>query len=463
MGGCNPGYLRSLSVLFNGGIIITTYFLSQRLFTCQKTSIVTTGLVALSPTYCIYAQEARSYSLLLLITSLSSLALLRLIQDDRPQNVWFYGVMSTLGLYCHTLYFLTLASQGLYLHSLNWIQPLPQWHRLRNRHGLATGVSLGLFSLWLIAVVWIQQQSNRGVTVTIGADYTWNPLPLSFFFEKLGLSFTTLFYDLPQAAKTTILTTVKLDPQQVDHVPNLTLGHMCLVGFLLVLVVWSSRILGRSSPPKTYLFLVSLTLPFCLFLVKDLLFQGYASTIVRYQLPTVFALYLGLGYGLSQGLKLRHTLPQYWLSLALITLIFQSQVVSTLSYLKAETWWSKGQDAYLPEVTALIQATPQPFLLFDAQRQSMVDLLTVSYPLSNLPVQLVNPEDLPKFLAETIVPEAQSNPLDQINPTYLLYSPSSRLKRAIEATPQLTLLPLHKQPDLYQLKIKNLATATKVN
>ena len=79
-----------------------------------------TGLITLSPIYLIYAQEARSYSLLTLISLGSSFILLKILnrssQSQETANDWIaYIGFSTLGLYTHTLYYLVLFVQLVYV------------------------------------------------------------------------------------------------------------------------------------------------------------------------------------------------------------------------------------------------------------------------------------------------------------------------------------------------------------
>jgi uncharacterized membrane protein len=75
-------------------------------------------LLAISPFQILYAQESREYSLWMLITVLSSIALLRAIRLKTRLTWVIYGVTLVFGLYTYPFFALTIIGYGIYAIAL---------------------------------------------------------------------------------------------------------------------------------------------------------------------------------------------------------------------------------------------------------------------------------------------------------------------------------------------------------
>lgn len=453
LGGCAIGYLRLLSVFFNGAFIYVVYYLGLEIYKSKKISILATLLIACSPIFLIYAQEARSYSLLILLVGLSSLVMLKAINSGSQKKIILYGFLSVLGLYCHTLYWLVLLSQIFYLYGLNRVITLPQWPEIKIGFVKAIAMAITSFGLWLGAVLGVQHFYQDAVMVTVGADYTWNELPRSLFWKKLVVSASTTFYDLKNQINSDLLTALHLRNEALSTTV-IPVWQWILMGIILSIIfisIISTLIIFYVDRLSGVLLIASLGFPFFIFLAKDLLLGGYASTIIRYQLPTVLGIYFCVAFVLGKLIFNQRKRYLQFLGVVILTFLLQGQLMSNVQYLASETWWSKGQDRDLPELTSIINNQPNPFFLFDYQEQSIIELLTLAYPLDNYPFQLLKPSQL-----EATIAQYESGVIAHHEPyQYLLFLPSKGFQEIISNSSHWELSPLHPDQRLYQLISKS--------
>lgn len=106
--------LRLPSVLFGMASVPVVYALVNRLYE-SRTSAVAAWIVALSPIHIWYSQEARMYSLQILLALLSTLFLMRAWRDRRLSDYALFAVCSVLGLFTHMATALFLAGQAVFL------------------------------------------------------------------------------------------------------------------------------------------------------------------------------------------------------------------------------------------------------------------------------------------------------------------------------------------------------------
>ncbi|MGA2697553.1 MAG: glycosyltransferase family 39 protein [Terriglobales bacterium] len=113
--GNSEAFVRSFSVIFAIATIPAIYFLGRRLFD-SRTGLITAGLLSVNAFHVCYSQEARSYSLMVLLCVLSSLYFLKTIESSRYR--YAYVVLSTLAIYAHFYSLLLIAAQYLWLRYL---------------------------------------------------------------------------------------------------------------------------------------------------------------------------------------------------------------------------------------------------------------------------------------------------------------------------------------------------------
>ena len=108
--------IRLLSVLFGVASVVPVYFIARRLGGWLAAALAA-GIFALIPYVIHYSQEARGYSLAMLIGG--ALTWLVLIGVERGRGAWWpwlaYGLIAALGLYVHFFVALVVAAHGLWL------------------------------------------------------------------------------------------------------------------------------------------------------------------------------------------------------------------------------------------------------------------------------------------------------------------------------------------------------------
>jgi len=105
--------VRGLSVLFGVAIIPATYLLGRYLFG-EKAAIASAALSSVNLFQIRYSQETRGYSLVMLLTVLSTYLFLRALESPHRKRYWTgYVVISALGIYVHLFVFLVVVAHWL--------------------------------------------------------------------------------------------------------------------------------------------------------------------------------------------------------------------------------------------------------------------------------------------------------------------------------------------------------------
>jgi uncharacterized membrane protein len=141
--------LRSLPALFGGACIFAAYGLGRFAFT-PVTGLLAAALMAVSPFAVYLSQEARHYTLPMLVITIALTLLVRLQQDTHQGKLrWWpwlaWAGANLLGLYIHYLTLLALVAQGLAFGGWLWWQRRQLPHPVR--HGVALGGAIALVGL----------------------------------------------------------------------------------------------------------------------------------------------------------------------------------------------------------------------------------------------------------------------------------------------------------------------------
>jgi hypothetical protein len=109
--------LRSLSALF-GSATIPVAFLIGRELRGRRAALITAALAAFNPMLIWYSQEARAYSLLILLCAVSLLFLLRYLHHGRRRDLALWSISSALALISHYFAVFPLAVECAWLLAL---------------------------------------------------------------------------------------------------------------------------------------------------------------------------------------------------------------------------------------------------------------------------------------------------------------------------------------------------------
>ncbi|PSB19061.1 hypothetical protein C7B76_07720 [filamentous cyanobacterium CCP2] len=140
--------LRSLPALFGVGAIVALYELNRVAFSPQA-GLVGAALMAVSPFAVYLSQEARHYTLPMLLITLALLGLVQIQRDLMSANqfrpwIWLgWSAVNGLGLYTH--YFCAIALVAQLMALLGWM--ILQRRRLTWHQWGAIGLAVGLIAL----------------------------------------------------------------------------------------------------------------------------------------------------------------------------------------------------------------------------------------------------------------------------------------------------------------------------
>jgi mannosyltransferase len=129
--GSSEYFVRTLSVLFAIASVPATYLLGRRLFD-SRVGLTAAALVAVNAYHVQYSQEARSYSLMVLLCVLSSLYFLKCLDEPSGRNRALYVVSSVLAVYAQFFSGLLLIAHWISLTFLDREQSVAQIRRTRN-------------------------------------------------------------------------------------------------------------------------------------------------------------------------------------------------------------------------------------------------------------------------------------------------------------------------------------------
>jgi len=331
--------LRSFSVLCSLLLLGVVYRLSRNLFNAQA-GLIGLGLMAVSPLFVAYAQEARPYSFWLLILALNSLFLLRALQQNCPRQWLLYALSLTLSLYSSLLMGLVLLGQIVYLTSLNLKQV--QWQRF----GLAVLGAGTAFCpwLWLIGQQWQTLQANT----------TWMRLPLDGFSKLIVwfYSVAILYFDVPVRPDIWWIAVAELS---------------CAA---LVVTLISTAFLSSRSASIKFVSCLAFAVPLAL-IGLDLVSNGRYSTAPRYLLPFHLAVQLAVAGWLSQ---LQRRQQQ-----GILAFLIAICLLSNLAYLNSSPPYLKSRSLHNPEIVTIVNQSIRPLLI--SESQNTIDMLSLSHLL----------------------------------------------------------------------------------
>jgi mannosyltransferase len=165
--GTSEFFIRSLSVLLAAATIPAMYWLARQLYD-RRVALIAAALFAFNAYSVRYAQEARSYALLLLLATLSSGFLIALVREPTRRNRLGYVCVSVLAVYAHFYALLLLAAHWL---ALRWLFK-PQSSTRLSAQLRRAWIMIGLAVLPLLIFVaktgagpirWIQRPGPRDV------------------------------------------------------------------------------------------------------------------------------------------------------------------------------------------------------------------------------------------------------------------------------------------------------------
>ncbi|MEM8821871.1 MAG: glycosyltransferase family 39 protein [Pseudomonadota bacterium] len=319
--------LRILSAIFGVALIGAAGWLGREVFRDGRAGWAMAGLVAVSPIFIRYAQEARSYTLWLVFAVLAFVFFLRALRSDDWRNWSICLLFLVIAAWTHLLTLALLASFALFLI----LRDGPRVTRDAIRLAIVGGATLLLISPWLLQLaLHLARRGGAASHLTFG-------LEPGFLLNAFGQNLGHVLLSWP--AENSLATAVTLI-------------------FLAVLVGMALRRLWIGGQRTTLLLLVALALP-CLAITvfADFTLSGQRSLRARYVFPLFIAMLLALAFLISrasaQGFK--HRL----LPLAILSLGAFSGVHAVLS----PTWWDLSKVDR--QLLAVLEDEPNTLIVTD--------------------------------------------------------------------------------------------------
>ncbi|MBE9208276.1 glycosyltransferase family 39 protein [Nostoc sp. LEGE 06077] len=377
---------RSLSACISLLVFPSIYWLCRELFSVPLSlPWLAIALTAVSPIYLIYATEAQEYILWLVTIIVSSASLIRALRlesksenklaPDQFTNWSLYTVILVLSLYTSLWSGFVAITHGIYvITTANF-----QLNKTVRDYLLASIVAFFAFIFWMIiglAKFFQFLISNQGVKTELA------PIPLVPFLLR---QINRIFFDL-------------------DFVLDNNANYL-ICAFLLILVGCAIYLLCRTTNYQTWLFIVILIVVPSLPLILPALKSGEIKLGSEpYFLPSYLGIQIAVIYLLAAQLY-NGSLARRRIWQTIIALLIIGGLVSSRVYYQAETWWHKGASYHNLQVAQIINRSPRPLLISNAEGINFGNVVSLSY--------LVEPRVRFKLVKNLIIPNI-SNTYTQV-------------------------------------------------
>ncbi len=278
--GSSATAMRMLSALISLLLLPSVYWLCTTLFerwpSRKEVGWLAIALVSVSPFHLVAATEARMYSLWAVLTTLSSVFLLRSLRHPSRTNWILYTLASIASLYVHWFTVLVLLGHGLYLLCIQGLR----WTRDR------TAYLLSLAAIGIAILPWVIFVGRR--LTYVYSQTTWTAADISLVGQA------SLTHRWLSMVTQTFVTTGVL-PQ--------ALPFQLLISGIAVAVIVGSLVFSvyRTQKQEWSFLLISSGLIFCLLAASDLAVGGQRSAIFRYIIPSCIAIEIAVAFALTHS------------------------------------------------------------------------------------------------------------------------------------------------------------------
>jgi uncharacterized membrane protein len=414
---------RGLAALISLLVFPCIYWLCLELFKSPLVGWMAMALVAVSPIYVLYAQEAREYSLWTVSILLSSGSLLRAIRLNTKFSWGIYAVTVALGLYSQMLSALVFVGHGIYV----FIIKVFRLSKVFTAYLFASLAGFITLAPWII--LYFINASTVG---------EWTSQKLSYFilFQRWLINLSSVFFDV-QIAYSDQLFDVEEGNDVVQFSYNDLLIYM--IPLLIILLIYSIYFLCKKTKNSVWLFIMILIfMPAITLALPDIISGGQRSTIGRYLIPCYLGIQIAVSYLITTqitSISVKHWQQKFWR--LVMTALFSAGIISCVVSSQAETWWNKYSSYYNPQVAQIINQATHPLVISSQKRVSRITSL--SYELEpKVRVLLVDGTEIPNV----------GNGFSDI----FLFRPSGELQIKLEKEYKYKLQVVHKLGSLWRLQ-----------
>ena len=352
--------IRSLSVLFGILALPCAFWFARSLFRDNGVALIFTLLVALSPFFVLYSQEAREYSLWSIATMLTCIAFLRAC-TGRDWRLWaLYAAALALSLYVFPVTGLVALGLGLSLA----VSGSDERKTSLAPFLAATAAAALAFAPWL-KVMFTSPTLRLGMEGMSSAKLSAGAIAFVFLRNVRSAFFDVGFF--------------RAGPLGSSLVNALAMAAT------IALVAYAFFFLVRNAPRERWAFVVlALCAPFLLFVARDLTGHGRFVYQARYFLPLLLGVQLAVAYTFARKLQ---TAPPSRLWRGAFAVVLACELGSCLIASQARTWWNKDYERS-PEVAALVNQASAPLVVSDYFTPSILDLSRYLAPSVALSLRL---------------------------------------------------------------------------
>ncbi|MBE9094230.1 glycosyltransferase family 39 protein [Tychonema sp. LEGE 07203] len=402
---------RSMSAVFSLLALPCMYWLCLELFESSLTAWLAVSLLAVSPFQIVYAQEARPYSLFVLVVLLSSATVLRAMRLKTNSSWALYAITVALGFYSHLLFALVALGQGIY------VVVIEKWRFNKTVIGYFIASIVGFIALSPWSIIFIKNSQNATEKTA------WQSLRIPVL----------------QLAKNWILNISRqfLDVGLYSDLPRFYLiSILPVILMILIIVGYAVYFLVNQTQIRVWLFVVTLmSVTVAIFLPADLIWGGIRSINTRYMIPCYLGMQISVAYLLAEKIispTVKLQFQKLWrLAFAAVLSI---GIISCCIYLPADSWWNKDRSYINIPIARTVNSASRPLLVADLWVYSVdtiANLLSLSYllvpqtKLIVLPPKIVEiPPNFKEIFLYAGVPEfkteIEKNTLYEISTIYTL-------------------------------------------
>ncbi len=341
---------RGVSAVAGILIIPATFVLARVLFGGGAVPWVAALLTAGSPMLFLYAQDARQYSLWVLMVALSTAALVWAVQAQwgRGRGLLYWGAL-TLGLYTHLLFLLILPVHGLYVLLSRGPGARPPVLR---PWSIAVATALLAFGPWIAVLLGRHEQAaNNTEWMARAIGWTRN-------LGEWGTHLTRLWVDLAPA------------------VPAWG------TGLLIALALAVGYYLVRAPRPAVWLPVGIALVYLGVVLGPDLVLGGSRSQHVRYALPAVLAILIMVAWVIGTGMGSGRAAVRTASGLALLVLLLLGGA-SILAIQRTDTWWNKQFSATNARIAEALNRAQRPLVIASHSGVTPGELISLAHRLDH--------------------------------------------------------------------------------
>ncbi len=389
--------IRSFSAFTSLLVFPCIYWLCLELFESSLTGWVAVVLTTVSPFHVLYAQEARMYSLWIVMLLLSSAALLRAIRLKTKYSWVIYTITLVLALYSHLLSGLIAIGHGIYLS----INERFRFNRNFTSYIVALSAALLSFAPWSLIILFNYAQF-RASTGSLNKE-----TPFSLLLNRWISRLSSIFFD------SSILV--------FNDVPNGVKNSIIYICFLPILffILYSIYFIISQTHQRIWLFILALGGPIFLIIILPSFLRCRAMAgVIRYQISCLLSIQLAVAHLLSIHLQAVNS-SQRKIYQVIFALLIAFGVLSCVASSQAEAWWNKGDGYKNLQVARLINQSQRPLLISNDNGSNTSNILSLSYILEQkVRFQLVVDPSVPN------IPKGFSE--------VFLFNPSELLRNKIE-------------------------------